>query len=652
MERLRAYPWVIATLVVGVLGLALLAADLQDASRWVITAWAMTVALTQAWDMVKSLRAGAVGLDILAVLAISAAVAVGEHWAALIVVVMLTGGEALEDYAERRAKRELTALLDRAPRTAHRLAPDGTVADVPVDEVAVGDTLLIKPAEVVPVDGSLLDDDAVLDESSVTGESLPVEHVRDDHIASGTVNGDRVIRIRATALAADSQYQRILTLVAEAESSRAPMVRLADRYALPFTLVAITIALVAWWVSGDPRRLAEVLVVATPCPLLIAAPVAFVAGMSRSARAGVIVKGGGVLEQLARVRTVALDKTGTLTHGRPHITRVVATDGLAEDDVLALAAAAEQYSPHPLATAVVAGARERGLPVATGTDVAEETAHGVAATVGERRVAVGKASWVVDASRREAPGGSAAPGTDADVTTAPHVSTDAPIPPGAVAVYVAVDGALVGRVELTDALRDESAAVLTALRGLGVEHIVMLTGDASETAQHVAAEVGIDDVRSRLLPQEKVAAVAGLTDRPVLMVGDGVNDAPVLAVADVGVAMGATGATAASESADAVLLIDDLGGLLQLVGIARRTVRVALESIWAGIGLSVVLMLVAAFGFLPALAGAAMQEVVDLVAILGALRALTPGRRAPTLPPASRTPAPAEAAGVRERVTS
>ncbi|WP_102509633.1 heavy metal translocating P-type ATPase [Sanguibacter massiliensis] len=634
MERLRAYPWVIATLAVGAVGLALLAAGLDDASRWTVVAWVVLVAAMQAWDMVRSLRAGDVGLDILAVLAISAAVAVGEHWAALVVVIMLTGGEALEDYAERRAKRELTALLDRAPRTAHRVDGSGTVTDIPVEDVAIGDILLVKPAEVVPVDGELVDDTAVLDESSVTGEPLPVEHVRGDRIVSGSINGDGVAHIRATALAADSQYQQIVDLVAAAEETRAPMVRLADRYAVPFTIVAVAIALLAWWVSGDPRRLAEVLVVATPCPLLIAAPVAFVAGMSRSAKAGVVVKGGGVLEQLARVRTVALDKTGTLTHGHPHITRVVATDGLTEDDVLALAAAAEQYSAHPIAVALVAGARERGTTVQPGTDVTEETAHGVAATVGGRRVAVGKGTWVVQASAPDAI-------ADASRTDDP-LAAQSDVTPGAVAVHVAVDGERVGIVELADAVRDESAAVLATLRGVGVEHIVMLTGDAEATAQHVAAEVGVDEVRASLLPQEKVAAVASLPERPVLMVGDGVNDAPVLAVADVGVAMGATGATAASESADAVLLVDDLGALVRLVGISRRTVRVALESIWAGIGLSVVLMLVAAFGFLPALAGAAMQEVVDLVAILGALRALTPGQGEPTLASVAHAAEPAQ----------
>ncbi|QIK82311.1 HAD-IC family P-type ATPase [Sanguibacter sp. HDW7] len=688
MERLRAYPWVVATLVVGAVGLGLLAAGDDDASRWVVVAWVVLVAATQAWGMVRSLRAGDVGLDILAVLAISAAVAVGEHWAALVVVVMLTGGEALEDYAERRAQRELTALLDRAPRVAHLVDATGTVADVPVEDVAVGDTLLLKPAEVVPVDGELASDAAVLDESSVTGESLPVEHVRGDRIVSGALNGDRAVHVRATARAADSQYQQIVALVAEAQSSRAPMVRLADRYAVPFTIVAVAIALLAWWVSGDPRRLAEVLVVATPCPLLIAAPVAFVAGMSRSARAGVVVKGGGVLEQLSRVRTVALDKTGTLTHGRPHISRVVATDGISEDDVLALAAATEQYSAHPLATALVAGARARGMAPGPAADVVEETAHGVAATISGRRVAVGRWTWVLGASAlsfgtgappaagtasagADAPASGAAEPDDActpspgavwpdgartaslsgsgaaataDVRTpvpsGPRAAEPDDVPPGTVVVHVAIDGRRVGRVELKDTVRDESAAVLAALRGVGVEHVVMLTGDREATALHVAAEVGVDEVRAALLPQEKVAAVAALPDRPVLMVGDGVNDAPVLAVADVGVAMGATGATAASESADAVLLVDNLGALVRLIGISRRTVRVALESIWAGIGLSVVLMLVAAFGLLPALAGAAMQEVVDLVAILGALRALTPGRGEPRFPPRPRVPSP------------
>ncbi|MBO0901876.1 cadmium-translocating P-type ATPase [Cellulomonas sp. zg-ZUI22] len=602
VHRLLDYPVVLATVAVAAVGGLLEATGDGTTARWVVSVYAVGVALLQARGMVADLRAGNHGVDLLAVTAIASTVAVGEYWAALVVCLMLSGGEALEDYAAGRARRELTGLLQNAPRTAHLLGPDGEPTDVPVGDVVVGDRVLVRPFEVVPVDGVLESDDAILDESSLTGESLPVEHVRGDGLLSGAINGGDAIELRATAAAADSQYQRIIALVREAQDSKAPFVRLADRVAVPFTLFAFAVAVTAWLVSGDPVRIAEVLVVATPCPLIIAAPVAFMAGMSRSARAGIIVKSSGTLEQLARARTAAFDKTGTLTHGQPRVTHVDA-EGLAPQDLLLLAAAVEQYSSHPLAEAVVERARGTGRTLPPAQDVVEVPAHGVRGTVDGRVVVVGKAGWVAQES------GAAPASSDGDTS-----------------IHVAVDRRLAGSLTLADELRAETAATMAALHRAGVCTTMMLTGDGEQVARRIAAEAGIDDVRAELLPQDKVAAVRSAPLRPVMMVGDGVNDAPVLAVADVGIAMGARGASAASESADVVITVDDLSRAARAVQIGQRTMRVAWQSIAMGVGLSVALMLVAATGSLPALAGAWLQEAVDLTTILWALLAVRASR--------------------------
>ena len=601
LRRLLEYPVVLATLGVAAVGGLLEATGNGTAARWVVSLYAVGVALLQARGMVADLRAGNHGIDLLAVTAIASTVAVGEYWAALVVCLMLSGGEALEDYAAGRARRELTGLLQNAPRTAHRRGPDGQPADVPVEDVVVGDRVLVRPFEVVPVDGVLESTGATLDESSLTGESLPVEHVRGDGLLSGAINGGDVIELRATAAAADSQYQRIIALVREAQDSKAPFVRLADRVAVPFTLFALALAVTAWLVSGDPVRIAEVLVVATPCPLIIAAPVAFMAGMSRSARAGIIIKDSGTLEQLARARTAAFDKTGTLTYGQPQVAHVEA-EGMAPEDLLLLAAAVEQYSSHPLAAAVVARARDTGRALPPAEDVVETPAHGVRGTVEGRVVVVGKAGYVAQ-----------------ETGTTPASTGDT-------GIHVAVDGRFAGSLTLADELRAETSATMAALHRAGIRTTMMLTGDGEQVARRIAAEAGIDDVRAELLPQDKVDAVRSAPQRPVMMVGDGVNDAPVLAVADVGIAMGARGASAASESADVVITVDDLSRAARAVQIGRRTMRVAWQSIGMGVGLSVALMLVAATGSLPALAGAWLQEAVDLTTILWALLAVRASR--------------------------
>ncbi|MEI5584263.1 MULTISPECIES: heavy metal translocating P-type ATPase [unclassified Agromyces] len=623
IRLVRRYPAVALTLAIGLLGAVLALAGAGWLVAWIFSTYALGVAAWQAIGMVRDLLRGHWGLDLLAVTAIVATVLVGEYVASIIVVLMLTGGEALEDYAGRRAKRELDALLARAPQHAHRVVDDHFV-DVPIDDVQPGDVLLVRPSEIVPVDGTLRSAETSVDESSITGESLPVEKHAGDELLSGSVNGHLAVQMTASARAADSQYQQIVALVAGAAASKAPVVRLADRYAVPFTVFSLLLAGLAWWVSGDPVRFAEVLVLATPCPLLIAAPVAFIGGMSRAARNGVIVKGGGVLEQLAKARTAVFDKTGTLTHGAPELVAIRPEPGFDADGLLALVASAEQYSSHVLAASMIDAATARGLRLVEAESAREAATNGVVARIGGREVIVGKYAFVLE----HAPG-----------------ARRTGIAPGELAVYVAVDGRYAGALLARDRLRDDARETLLRLERLGVRHTMMLTGDAQATADHIAAELDIERVRAECLPADKVHEVAAITERPVIMVGDGVNDAPVLAAADVGIAMGARGATAASESADAVILVDEVSRTAKAVEIGRDTVRIALQSIWLGIVVSVGLMLVAAFGFIPATAGALLQEFVDLAAILFALRAIG-GRRDAASAAAAHAPG-RDAASVR-----
>lgn len=603
--RIARRYWVVTlTLAIGVLGIVLALSGGGAAVPWIFGGYALAIAAWQAVGMVRDILRGHWGLDILAVTAIVATVLVGEYVAALVVVLMLTGGKALEDYANRRAKRELDALLTRAPQLAHRMEGD-EIVDVRADDVRPGDVLLVRPSEIVPVDATMRSAETAVDESSITGESVPVEKRAGDAVLSGSVNGQTAVEIEATAAAADSQYQQIVALVSEAAASKAPVVRLADRYAVPFTVFSLALAGVAWWLSGDPVRFAEVLVLATPCPLLIAAPVAFIGGMSRAARNGVIVKGGGVLEQLSAARTVVFDKTGTLTYGAPTLIAIRPAPGFEPDELLAAVASAEQYSSHVLATSLIAAAKDRHLPLAEAEWAREAATNGVQARVGGHDVVVGKFRFVDE--------------------HAPDAASTA-IAPGELAVYVAIDGRFAGALLASDRVRENARSTLERLDALGVHRTMMLTGDAQATADHIAAELGITRVRADCLPADKVQEVSAIAERPVIMVGDGVNDAPVLAAADVGIAMGAKGATAASESAGAVILVDDISRTAKAVEIGRDTVRIALQSIWLGIVVSVVLMVIAAFGVIPAVVGALLQEVVDLITILAALRAIG-GRR-------------------------
>ncbi|WP_309617373.1 heavy metal translocating P-type ATPase, partial [Salinibacterium sp.] len=583
------YPLVALTIAVGIVGAILWLLGFELITRWIFSIFAIAVACLQAVRMVKQLRQGVFGVDLLAIIAIVSTVAVGEVIASMIIVLMLSGGEALEDFAQGRARRELSALLDREPQTAHRLVPGSSeVDDISAAQVRIGDVILVRSGEVVPVDGALISPSAAFDESSLSGESLPRTRIAGETVLSGSVNGTVSVTITARATAENSQYQGIVSLVKQASANRAPVVRLADRYAVPFTIVSLAIAGIAWFASEDPVRFAEVLVLATPCPLLIAAPVAFVGGMSRAARHGIIVKGGGVLETLARVRTVVFDKTGTLTYGTPKIVRIAALKPFTEDTLLALVASAERQSSHVLAASIVATATERGLAIVEASTSIEVAAQGVTATIGDRTVAVGTLAFV----RAVAP----------DVT-------ESALSGGELAIYVAIDRKFAGSIIATDSVRTNAATTISTLRQRGIARIIMLTGDAQATAEHVAHAAGITEVTANCLPIDKVNLVHNITERPVLMVGDGVNDSPVLASADVGIAMGARGATAASESAAAVILIDDISLVSMAVDVGRDTVRIALQSIWLGIALSVGLMIVAAVGVIPATVGAGIQEL-------------------------------------------
>lgn len=610
MTFIRRHLMIASTAVVACLVLLLWCLGYGAGAQWLASAFAVAAAVHRSIGMIRDMLLGRWGVDILAVTAIVSTVAVGEYVAALIVVLMLYGGAALEDFASGRAKAELGALLDRVPQAAHRETPDGKLVDVAVTEVVPGDILVLRPAEVVPVDGRLLSAAGSFDESAITGESLPVEYVRGGGVLSGSVNGASAVRLAATASAENSQYSRIVALVQEAAASRAPVVRLADSYAAPFTVVGLLLGGVAWLLSGEALRFAEVLVVATPCPLLIAAPVAFLGGMSRAARHGIIVKNGGTLEQLSRVRTAVFDKTGTLTQGTPtleevRISRPLGTD-FSDAELVTLAASAELHSSHVLASSVVAAALGRGLDLSQPFEAVEHATDGVSAVVDGHRVVVGKRTFV-------------------EASSGPV--TEEALASGQLAVYVGIDDAYAGALIMRDPLRVNAAATLAGLAELGVDRAVMVTGDAKATADHIASLAGIHEVWAGCRPEDKVAIVKDLAPRPVMMVGDGINDAPVLAAADVGVAMGAKGSTAASESADVVIMVDDLARAASAVRISRDTIRIAVQSIWVGITLSLGLMVLAAMGRIPAVAGALSQELVDLATILNALRALKMGDR-------------------------
>lgn len=549
-------------------------------------------------------------VDVIAVLALGGALAVGELFAGAVITVMLATGQLLEARAEARASRELRLLLERSPRTARRLTGDG-VLEIPVDAVGVGDRLLVRSGDVVPVDGRLLTA-GTLDESALTGEPLPVERGSGEDARSGAVNSGMPFELLATAAAADSTYAGLVRLVEQAQASSAPFVRVADRLAVLFVPVTLLLAGASWALSQDPVRAVAVLVVATPCPLLLAAPIAYISGLARATRAGVIIKGGAALERLAEGRVILFDKTGTLTHGRPRVTGVVVgTGAVTADELLRLAASLDQMSPHVLATAIVSAAHARGLALEMPEDVTEKHGYGLTGRVRDHEVALGKVSWIVP---------------DPAPAWVQGVRRRAALD-GSLTVYASVDGEPAGALVLEDVIRPDAPRMIHGLRAAGIRRVVLVTGDRADAAESVGRLVGVDAVRADCDPAEKLRAIeaergAGRT----MMVGDGVNDAPALAAADVGVALAARGATASSEAADVVLTVDRVDALADAILIAQRSRRIALQAVGTGMGLSLVAMAAAAAGLLPPAAGAVLQEVIDLLAIGLALRAVLPGR--------------------------
>ena len=715
--------------------------------QWVVIALVVYTIVVTVIGMIDDLRHGHVGVDLLAVIAIASTVAVQEYWAAWAVVLMISSGEAIEEFAQSKAEGNLTALVDAAPRTAHVVTlpgvgaraaaagADGTAGDaegdmtadgfrkvasvdvpnaaetnksttqtkpydaagehfetVPVDQVKLGDVILVLPGETVPVDGELLSGVATLDLSNINGEPVPREVYAGARVLSGAVNGSTALTMRATQLAQDSQYQKILELVSSAQQSRPTVVKTADVLAVPFTILSLAIAGIAWAVAGTPLRFAQVLVLATPCPLLIAAPVAYVAGTGRLAKAGILIKAQDVLENLGRVSHIFFDKTGTLTVKQPQVVRVEKpfenSSPYDENHILMMAGVVEGYSVHILSKGIAAAGQkamqelyaryengqrlcaERDLP-GHGRDypvvknIEEQSGKGVSGEVNGRAVRVGRFAYVTadeagfthvlgaGAAAGIAAGavadsavGDSATGTAAGASKKPEVnSLFAPLEPDEMAAYVAIDGKLAARIVLRDVPRENAKSSLEKLHRLGVKKLSMLTGDKEASARIIAGEVGIDDVQSELFPEGKVAAVKNATEdahqnqpawdkvvqrvvgesmtrQVTMMVGDGVNDAPVLAVADIGMAMTDGTSTAASESAQVVIMNDDIASVPRAIAIARRTKKVMLQAVLVGLGLAIIGMVAAAFNLIPVVVGAFMQEAIDVVSILWALTAL------------------------------
>lgn len=647
--------------------------------QWLVIALVLIIVIDTVRGMIDDLRHGQVGVDVLAVVAILSTVAVAEYWASWAVTLMITSGEAIEEYAQAKAERSLTALMEAAPQTAHVVnlpgvgrgfaADKGDSSDgfrrvglasaaaaahrfdtVPVEQVQLGDVLMVLPGETVPVDGELLSGTATLDLSNINGEPVPREVFAGARVMSGAVNGSTALTMRATQVAADSQYQRILELVASAQESRPAVVKTADRLAVPFTVLSLVIAGVAWAVSGVPTRFAQVLVLATPCPLLIAAPVAYIAGTGRLAAAGVLIKAQDVLENLGRVTQVFFDKTGTLTVKQPQVVRVEMLPGAAtrlnEDHVLMMAGAVESYSVHILSKGIAKAGAEalarlrqrfedgqrlcpepeaswpghgREYPVVK--NINEDAGKGVSGEVNGHAVRVGRLSFAAAGEDGFLAVGEAVPSrSEDDLRTRFGL-----LQPDEMASYVSVDGRLIARIVLRDVPRANAKAVLAKLHELGVTELAMLTGDKRASANIIASEVGIDEVHAELFPEDKVAAVRAATGAGktvTMMVGDGVNDAPVLAVADIGVAMTDGTSTAASESAQVVIMNDNIAAVPRAIAIARRTKRVMLQAVIAGLVLATIGMIAAAFNLIPVVVGAFLQEAIDVVSILWALTAL------------------------------
>ena len=607
-----------------VLGLLAWAIGRDEIANWIWATGTAPVVAGLLISMIRDFLAGRMGVDAIAFVSMSGALVLGEYLAGVVVAVMYAGGNVLEDFAIARAERDLKSLIDRAPRIAHR-RQGSSIADIPIEQVVVSDVILVRAGEVIPIDGIIISPGAMIDEAVLTGEPIPVTRREGELARSGTVNAGETFEIRATATAGESTYAGIIRLVNAAQTAKAPFIRLADRYALLLFPITLIVAGSAWLLSGDPIRGLAVLVAATPCPLILAAPVAFIAGVAQAARLGILIKGGKPFEALARTHTVMFDKTGTLTVGGARLVAIEAAPGERPEDVLRMAGSLEQASHHVVAAAIVEAARGKGLDLQVPTQVRETMGSGLEGMIDGRVVRVGShqlvygsrkpEEWAVRALRRAAWR-------------------------SALSVFVAVDGRTIGAMLLGDELRRETPRAVQALRAAGISRIVMLTGDRADAAETIGAALDLDAVLADRVPSDKVDAVA--TEQrlnPTLMVGDGINDAPALAAASVGIAMGARGASASSEAADVVILIDRLDRVSDAVSIAKRTHGIALQSVVAGMAMSGVAMAFAAIGWLPPIAGALTQEAIDVAVILNALRALTPGYKfgRQTMPVATAT---------------
>jgi heavy metal translocating P-type ATPase len=578
-------------------------------AAWGIGAAVVLVPLTV--DTVRSLLHGDVGVDAIALVAIAGALILGEQLAGAIVALMMSGGAALEAWAAGRARRELRLLVERAPRFAHRHRLAG-VEEVPVEDLVPGDLVVVRAGEIVPADATVEGSNAVVDQSALTGESLPVTIPAGDEVRSGTSNAGNVFDARVTRRASESAYAAVVELVRTAESDRAPFTRLADRYAAIFLPFTLAVAGIAWAASGDPVRGLAVMVVATPCPLILAAPIAFVGGLSRAAKAGVIIKGAGVLERLGSASAVLLDKTGTVTSGEPDVERIVRLGTMDEDEILRHASSLDQLSAHVLAESLVHAAAARGLKLDVPVDVDESPGRGIAGRVNGSWVAVGSTGWLEERGYN-------------GVREQADAAVDGQAGAGRAKILVGVDGALQGVIVMADHLRPGADRLAAELREAGVERVALVSGDRIDIAREVAAELGIDEVFAEQDPADKLRVVdeaRSSTSGAVVMAGDGINDAPALALADVGIAMAGKGATVSSEAADVVIVVDRADRIPFAVRVGRRSLHIARQSVVAGLALSVGAMGVAALGYLPPVWGALFQEVIDIAVILNALRAL------------------------------
>ncbi len=602
----RKYYLFVVAILTSAVGLYLQFAKYHMALHWLLGVVAILEVLPLIWRMWQDLRDGAYGIDILAATAIIAAVVMKQYWVAIVIVIMLTGGETLEDYAENRAKIELKNLLKKAPTKAHMIKGRKEI-EVSVSAIQTGATLIIKPGEVVPVDSIIVENESSFDESSLTGESIPQLKGVGDKLLSGSIVLDGAVTVKALKPAADSQYEQIIKLVQAAANSRSPFVRLADRYSIPFTVVAYIIAITAWVVSHQSIRFLEVIVVATPCPLILAAPIAIISGMSRASKHGIIVKNGGALERTAEARTIAFDKTGTLTESELTINDVITFNKYTKDQVLAFAASLERSSNHILARAVIKGAAVKRLKLTKAKNIREEAGLGLDANINGRPILVGNEALLKKHGVKLP--------REIVKSIGNHTVT-----------MVSVNHELAGIITFENELRRDSKRTISSIRKFrSIKKILIITGDNWKIARAIGRRLGVssNEVIAETLPADKLALLESIKDneRPTVFVGDGINDAPVLTAADVGIAIGAKGETAASESADMVIMLNDIKRVAIIIAIAKRTFSIARQSILIGITLSIILMLVFSTGRFKPIYGAVIQEAVDVIVIFNALRA-------------------------------